>query len=92
MVFDIEMIKRVYAGLPAKIDDARKKLGHPLTLTEKILFSHLSPNVPVENYARAVDYVDFAPDRVAMQDATAQMALLQLMNSDGSTVLQVKMD
>ena len=81
MVFDIEMIKRVYAGLPAKIDDARKKLGHPLTLTEKILFSHLSPNVPVENYARAVDYVDFAPDRVAMQDATAQMALLQLMNS-----------
>ena len=81
MVFDIEMIKRVYSGLPAKIDDARKKLGHPLTLTEKILFSHLSPNVPVENYARAVDYVDFAPDRVAMQDATAQMALLQLMNS-----------
>lgn len=81
MVFDIEMIKRVYAELPAKIDDARKKLGHPLTLTEKILFSHLSPNVPVENYARAVDYVDFAPDRVAMQDATAQMALLQLMNS-----------
>lgn len=81
MVFDIEMIRKVYAELPQKVDDVRKKLGHPLTLTEKILFSHLSPNVPVENYARAVDYVDFAPDRVAMQDATAQMALLQLMNS-----------
>lgn len=81
MVFDIEMIRKVYAELPQKIDSAREKLGRPLTLTEKILFSHLSPGVSVENYERAVDYVNFAPDRVAMQDATAQMALLQLMNS-----------
>lgn len=86
MVFDIEMIKRVYAALPAKIDDARKKLGRPLTLTEKILFSHLSADVPVKNYKRAEDYVDFAPDRVAMQDATAQMALLQFMNSGRESV------
>ncbi|NLO71768.1 MAG: aconitate hydratase [Porphyromonadaceae bacterium] len=81
MVFDIDMIREVYANLPEKVNKARETLGHPLTLTEKILFSHLSPNVPIKNYSRAVDYVDFAPDRVAMQDATAQMALLQLMNS-----------
>lgn len=81
MVFDIDMIKRVYAELPEKVDEARKILGRPLTLTEKILFSHLSPGVPVAEYERATDYVDFAPDRVTMQDATAQMALLQLMNS-----------
>ncbi len=81
MVFDIEMIRSMYAALPEKIKAAKDKLGRPLTLTEKILFSHLSPGVAVEEYKRAVDYVDFAPDRVAMQDATAQMALLQLMNS-----------
>lgn len=81
MVFDIDMIKEVYSKLPEKIASARKTLSRPLTLTEKILFSHLSPNVILQNYQRAVDYVDFAPDRVAMQDATAQMALLQLMNS-----------
>lgn len=81
MVFDIDMIREVYAGLPAKVNNAKEKLGRPLTLTEKILFSHLSPGVPVADYQRAEDYVDFAPDRVAMQDATAQMALLQLMNS-----------
>lgn len=86
MVFDIEMIKRVYAQLPAKVNDVRKKLERPLTLTEKILFSHLSVDVPVKNYKRAEDYVDFAPDRVAMQDATAQMALLQLMNSGRTSV------
>ena len=57
-----------------------------MTLTEKILFSHLSVDVPVKNYKRAEDYVDFAPDRVAMQDATAQMALLQLMNSGRTSV------
>ena len=81
MVFDIDMIKEVYSKLPEKIASARKTLSRPLTLTEKILFSHLSPNVILQNYKRAVDYVDFTPDRVAMQDATAQMALLQLMNS-----------
>lgn len=81
MVFDIDMIRKVYDNLPEKIRQAKNLLQRPLTLTEKILFSHLWPNVPVKNYQRATDYVDFAPDRVAMQDATAQMALLQLMNS-----------
>lgn len=81
MVFDIEMIRKVYAALPEKIKRAKDELQRPLTLTEKILFAHLAPGVEVKNYKRASDYVDFAPDRVAMQDATAQMALLQLMNS-----------
>ena len=79
MVFDIDMIRKVYASLPEKINQAKKTLQRPLTLTEKILFAHLSPGVPVSDYIRATDYIDFAPDRVAMQDATAQMALLQLM-------------
>lgn len=86
MIFDIDMIRKVYASLPEKIKTAKEQLQRPLTLTEKILFSHLSPGVPLVNYKRAVDYVDFAPDRVAMQDATAQMALLQLMNSGRTSV------
>lgn len=86
MVFDLEMIRKVYEKLPEKVENAKKQLGHPLTLTEKILFAHLAPQVSVSNYARGVDYVDFAPDRVAMQDATAQMALLQLMNSGRKNV------
>ena len=73
------MIKAVYAALPAKIKAAREKLQKPLTLTEKILFSHLNPESPVMDYGRGKDYVFFSPDRVAMQDATAQMALLQFM-------------
>ncbi|SFS96010.1 aconitase [Porphyromonadaceae bacterium NLAE-zl-C104] len=86
MVFDIDMIRKVYEHLPEKIKQAKDILQRPLTLTEKILFSHLWPGVPVKNYQRAGDYVDFAPDRVAMQDATAQMALLQLMNSGRTNV------
>lgn len=86
MIFDIDMIRSVYAHLPEKIDQAKAVFQRPLTLTEKILFAHLSPEVPVKDYQRAGDYVDFAPDRVAMQDATAQMALLQLMNSGRTTV------
>jgi aconitate hydratase len=86
MIFDIEMIRKVYANLPEKIRNAKDQLQRPLTLTEKILFSHLSPGVPLLNYKRADDYVNFAPDRVAMQDATAQMALLQLMNSGRTSV------
>lgn len=86
MVFDIDMIRKVYAHLPEKIKQAKDVLQRPLTLTEKILFAHLWPGVPVKNYQRASDYVDFAPDRVAMQDATAQMALLQLMNSGRTSV------
>lgn len=81
MIFDIDMIRQIYANLPEKINQAKKVFQRPLTLTEKILFAHLSPGVPLRDYERATDYVDFAPDRVAMQDATAQMALLQLMNS-----------
>lgn len=86
MIFDIELIRNIYAEFPRKVNEAKSKLNRPLTLTEKILFSHLAENVPVENYKRANDYVDFAPDRVAMQDATAQMALLQFMNSNRKTV------
>jgi len=86
MVFDAEMIERLYAALPEKIKQIKNKLNRPLTLTEKILYAHLATNEPVDNYVRAADYVNFSPDRVAMQDATAQMALLQLMNSGRQTV------
>ena len=86
MVFDEQMIQRVYASLPEKINFIKNKLHRPLTLTEKILFSHLADGEPLKSYERAVDYVNFSPDRVAMQDATAQMALLQLMNSGRKTV------
>lgn len=81
MAFDIEMIKKVYAEMPAKVDAARKVLGRPLTLSEKILFAHLHPDQKMDNFERGKSYVDFAPDRVAMQDATAQMALLQFMQA-----------
>jgi aconitate hydratase len=86
MVFDEEMIQRLYASLPKKIKNTKEKLQRPLTLTEKILYAHLSDEEPVKDYIRATDYVNFSPDRVAMQDATAQMALLQLMNSGRKTV------
>ncbi|MDP4148293.1 MAG: aconitate hydratase [Bacteroidota bacterium] len=78
MVFDLDLIKKLYAQMPAKVDAARKLVGKPLTLAEKILYSHLF-QAPTRSYERGKDYVDFAPDRVAMQDATAQMALLQFM-------------
>lgn len=78
-VFDLDMIKAFYAGLPARVEAARGQLGRPLTLTEKILYSHLHEDSPLQEYRRGGDYVFFAPDRVAMQDATAQMALLQFM-------------
>lgn len=78
MVFDLDLIKKVYAALPGKVEAARKMLGRPMTLTEKILYTHLHPESPLREYKRGGDYVFFAPDRVAMQDATAQMALLQL--------------
>lgn len=81
MAFDIEMIRALYAGLPAKTEAARKLLGRPLTLTEKILYSHLAGELPGAAYERGKSYVDFNPDRVAMQDATAQMALLQFMQA-----------
>src|SRR5882724_7355735 len=81
MAFDIEMIKKVYGELPSKIAAARKLLNHPLTLTEKILYAHLHKDQKPDNFQRGKSYVDFAPDRVAMQDATAQMALLQFMQA-----------
>lgn len=81
MAFDIEMIKKVYEELPSKIAAARKVLNRPLTLTEKILYSHLHSSQKLEDFQRGKSYVDFAPDRVAMQDATAQMALLQFMQA-----------
>lgn len=81
MAFDIDMIKAVYAGLGEKIAAARQAVGRPLTQTEKILYAHLYHNPITEAYTRGKSYVDFAPDRVAMQDATAQMALLQFMQA-----------
>ncbi|WP_374166667.1 aconitate hydratase [Arcticibacter sp. MXS-1] len=81
MAFDIEMIQKVYSNLASRVEAARKVVGKPLTLTEKILYSHLWEGVPAEAYKRGSSYVDFAPDRVAMQDATAQMALLQFMQA-----------
>ncbi len=79
MVFDIDKIKKVYADMPSKVDEAKSVLGRPLTLAEKILYAHLHSASTLQDYGRGKDYVFFAPDRVAMQDATAQMALLQFM-------------
>jgi len=85
MIFDFDLIERTYARIPGRVKFARRLVGRPFTLTEKILYSHVwrSPKTPAE---RGVSYVDFAPDRVAMQDATAQMALLQFMSAGIPTV------
>ena len=84
MAFDIEMIKKAYSTLAERVDKARELVGHPLTLTEKILYAHLWEGTPSKTFSRGKDYVDFAPDRVACQDATAQMALLQFMHAGKS--------
>ena len=81
MAFDLDMIKKVYDRYSTRVAAARKATGKPLTLTEKILYAHLSEGDARKAFGRGVDYVDFAPDRVAMQDATAQMALLQFMQA-----------
>ncbi len=81
MVFDLDMIREVYAKLPSRVAKAREVVGRPLTLSEKILYSHLWNGDANEAFVRGKSYVDFAPDRVAMQDATAQMALLQFMQA-----------
>jgi aconitate hydratase len=86
MAFDLDMIKAVYARFPERINAARKVVGKPLTLTEKILYSHLSAGEASNSYERGGSYVDFQPDRVAMQDATAQMALLQFMQAGRAQV------
>ena len=87
MLFDLEMIEQFYSELPAKVAAARKMLGRPMTLSEKILYAHLSPEAEVRKYTRGADYALFAPNRVAMQDATAQMALLQFMNAGKSRTM-----
>jgi len=84
MAFDIEMIHGVYARLEERVSKTRQLLGRPLTLTEKILYSHLADVIPAQPFERGRSYVDFNPDRVAMQDATAQMALLQFMHAGKS--------
>ncbi|WP_313265528.1 aconitate hydratase [Sphingobacterium sp.] len=81
MAFDIDMIKKVYSQYDERITAARQVVNKPLTLSEKILYAHLWEGNASEDYKRGVSYVDFAPDRVAMQDATAQMALLQFMQA-----------
>ena len=86
MPFDIDMIKKVYARMPERVKKAREIVGRPLTLSEKILYSHLWDGMPTQAFGRGKDYVDFAPDRIALQDATAQMALLQFMQAGKSKV------
>ncbi|HZH86824.1 MAG TPA: aconitate hydratase [Brumimicrobium sp.] len=86
MAFDIEMIKAVYERYPERIAAARKVVNKPLTLSEKILYTHLWEGAATQEFGRGSSYVDFAPDRVAMQDATAQMALLQFMQAGKSKV------
>ena len=86
MAFDIDMIKKVYATMAERVDTARTIVGKPLTLSEKILYAHLWDGTPTEAFVRGKDYVDFAPDRIACQDATAQMALLQFMQAGKAKV------
>lgn len=86
MVFDLEMIRQRYAGMPQAVAEIRKATGRPLTLAEKILLTHLHDKGQQPVFRHGEDYVNFAPDRVAMQDATAQMALLQFMNAGRSRV------
>ncbi|HNR36160.1 MAG TPA: aconitate hydratase, partial [Candidatus Hydrogenedentes bacterium] len=81
MVFDFDRIERMYASLPGRVAAARAAAGKLLTLAEKILYAHLYDGMPSAAFVRGESYVDFAPDRVAMQDATAQMALLQFMQA-----------
>lgn len=86
MAFDIDMIKKVYSQMSERVEKARETVGKPLTLSEKILYSHLWENKPNQKFTRGKDYVDFAPDRIACQDATAQMALLQFMQAGKENV------
>ena len=81
MKFDFDMIRKFYDQLPNKVAATREQLGRPLTLAEKILYSHLDTEQDLKTFERGADYVNFRPDRVAMQDATAQMALLQFMQA-----------
>ena len=83
MVYDIDMLRNFYANFPRRVDTARERIGgRPMTLAEKILYAHLYDESSTRLFKRGEDYVNFRPDRVAMQDATAQMALLQFMNAE----------
>ncbi|MBT3444499.1 MAG: aconitate hydratase, partial [Flavobacteriaceae bacterium] len=84
MAFDIDMIKQNYAKLEERITIAKNILNRPLTSSEKILYAHLWDKNPTQSFTRGADYVNFAPDRIACQDATAQMALLQFMQAGKS--------
>ena len=84
MVYDIDMLRSFYSNFPKRVDAAREQVGRPLTLAEKILYAHLYEESDICPFRRGEDYVNFCPDRVAMQDATAQMALLQFMNAGKS--------
>ena len=86
MAFDLDMIKKVYSQMAERVDKARDVVGKPLTLSEKILYTHLWDGMPTKKFTRGKDYVDFAPDRIACQDATAQMALLQFMQAGKNKV------
>jgi len=86
MAFDVDMIKQVYSRMVDRVDTARNIVGKPLTLAEKILYNHLWEGKTKQSFERGVDYVDFAPDRIACQDATAQMALLQFMQAGKNKV------
>src|SRR5690606_27471055 len=86
MAFDIDMIKVVYSNMAERVDKAREIVGKPLTLSEKILYNHLWDGKPTKFFARGKDYDDFAPARIACQDATGQMALLQFMQGGKSKV------
>lgn len=81
MVYDVTMLEAFYAAYKGKVEHVRAILKRPLTLAEKILYAHLYDVADLKDYKRGEDYVNFRPDRVAMQDATAQMALLQFMNA-----------
>ena len=86
MLFNFDMIQGVYARIPARVEAARKQLGRPLTLAEKIIYSHLIDGAENRTYERGKDFAEFHPDRVAMQDATAQMALLQFTTAGKARV------
>lgn len=81
MIFDVDLIRSIYENYPDKVEKIRNQYNEPLSLAEKVLYTHLSGDLPPSKYIRGIDYVEFMPDRVAMQDATAQMALLQFMQA-----------
>lgn len=90
MAFDLNMIQDVYAGMPRKVAAARKLAGRPLTLAEKILYAHLFDELPAKPFVRGETYVNFKPDRVAMQDATAQFSfplLIEYLEAAGDVVI-----